>query len=75
VEWMEEERERWKEAEEDVSFDVEESGRGMSLVGIGVSGKGSRYSSFMSMFQILTVWSAEQVARSLMSGERRRRVR
>jgi hypothetical protein len=45
------------------------------VVGVGGSGRASSDSSFMSMFQIRTVWSAEQVARSLMSGERRRRVR
>ena len=39
------------------------------------SGMTSRCSSFMSIFQIRTVWSALQVARSFMSGERRRRVR
>lgn len=35
----------------------------------------SRTSSLGSTRQILTVWSAEQVARNLISGERRRRVR
>ena len=39
------------------------------------SGMISRFCSFMSIRQMRTVWSAEQVARSLMSGERRRRVR
>lgn len=39
------------------------------------SGTTSRLSSFMSMFQIRTVWSALQVAKSLMSGDRRSRVR
>ena len=58
--------------------DVEESlwMSGLILVvGVGASGRVSRDSSFMSMFQIRTVWSAEQVARSLMSGESKRRVR
>lgn len=39
------------------------------------SSTASRSSSFGSTRQILTVWSLEQVARSLMSGLRRRRVR
>ena len=60
---------------EDV-VEAEELGRAPSLVfGVDCSGRVSRDSSFMSMFQMRTVWSAEQVARSLMSGERRRRVR
>ena len=78
----EEERERVfgapsKPTAEEV-VEVEDSGRcslEVFVVGVGGSGRASRDSSFMSMFQMRTVWSAEQVARSLMSGERRRRVR
>lgn len=39
------------------------------------SGNFSRYSSVGSIFQIRTVWSAEQVARFLTSGDRSSRVR
>ena len=71
------ERDLW--AREEESEDAADSGRGAfdgrAVVGVGGSGSGSRDSSAMSMFQIRTVWSAEQVARSLMSGESRRRVR
>jgi hypothetical protein len=50
------------------------------VVGVGavlllVSSICSNASSFMSIFQIRTVWSAEHVASRRMSGERRRRVR
>lgn len=62
---------------EDV-IEAEESGlvpSSVPVLGVDCSGRVSSDSSFMSMFHILTVWSAEQVARSLMSGERSRRVR
>ena len=59
--------------------EVVEGGRGAldgtAVVGVAGSNRDSRLSSAMSMFQMRTVWSAEQVARSLMSGERSRRVR